>query len=64
MRSLQVMECGEPLRRRLVIKPVEDDTTISEVVLRVQGILSSKDLPPLSTMPQYARHYILLFCHI
>ena len=48
MRSLSVVYCGEPSRFRLVTRPPNDDTTVEEVILHVQGILCEKDLPPIS----------------
>jgi len=52
IQNLAVALCGQPARHRLIFQQASDDNVINEVVLHIQGILSTKDLPPIKARIQ------------
>ena len=47
----EVTEYDAPRSWRITI-PTQDNNTFEEVVLRLQGIVCGKDLPPISRIPE------------
>ena len=58
IKTLCVAIGGEPSRHRLVYHTSDADDSVEEVVLHIQGILCTKNLPPVEGRIKSVRYQI------